>query len=237
MKRGEGKGVGLERLRGKFIVFDGIDGAGKGAQLRLLQEKLTAAGLPPVMARDPGGTEIGDRIRHVLLDYDLSKMDVRCEAFLFMASRAQLSREVIDPGLKNNQVVLCDRYVSSTCAYQGAAGYEPKRVIELARFAIGDTWPHLTIVIDLPIEAGLDRTGRSSSSRKQSSDVHGQVRLFADTHTDAMESRPVTFHQKVRQMYLELPKLYPAPVAVVDGQGSVEEVHQRVLEAIDRAAL
>lgn len=237
MKRSEGTGTGLERLRGKFIVFEGIDGAGKGAQLRLMQEKLSAAKIPLVMARDPGGTVIGDRIRHVLLDYDLSKMDVRCEAFLFMASRAQLTREVVDPALKQNQAVLCDRYVSSTCAYQGAAGYDPKRVIELARFAIGDTWPHLTIVIDLPIETGLDRTGRNVASKKQSSDVQGQVRLFADTHADAMESRPVSFHQKVRQMYLDLPKIYPAPVGIVDGQGSVEEVHQRVLEAIDRAVL
>jgi dTMP kinase len=237
MKRGEGTHKGLERLRGKFIVFDGIDGAGKGAQLRLLQERLVADGIPLVMARDPGGTAIGDRIRHVLLDYDLSKMDVRCEAFLFMASRAQLTRDVIDPALKENQAVLCDRYVSSTCAYQGAAGYDPKRVIELAHFAIGNTWPQLTIVIDLPIEAGLDRTGRKATPKKQSSDVQGQVRLFADTHVDAMESRPVSFHEKVRQMYLDLPKIYPAPVAIVDGQGSVEEVHARVMETLNSAVL
>ena len=226
-----------ERLRGKFIVFDGIDGAGKGAQLRLLQEKLGAANIPLVMARDPGGTEIGDRIRHVLLDYDLSKMDVRCETFLFMASRAQLTREVVDPALKQGKTVLCDRYVSSTCAYQCAAGYDAKRVIEIAKYAIGETWPHLTIVIDLPLETGLDRTGRGTSPRKQSSDVAGQVRLFADTHVDAMESRPVSFHQKVRQMYLELPRFYPSPVVIVDGQGSVEEVHQRVMEALDCATL
>lgn len=226
-----------DRLRGKFIVFDGIDGAGKGAQLRLLQEKLTSANIPLVMARDPGGTAIGDRIRHVLLDYDLSQMDVRCETFLFMASRAQLTREVVDPALKQGKTVLCDRYVSSTCAYQCAAGYDAKRVIEVARYAIGETWPHLTIVLDLPIETGRDRTGRNTSSRKQSSDVAGQVRLFADTHVDAMESRPVTFHQKVRQMYLELPRFYPSPVAIIDGQGSVDEVHQRIMEALDSAVL
>jgi dTMP kinase len=229
----------LSRLRGKFIVFDGVDGAGKGAQLKCLHEALVAAGQTVVMARDPGGSVIGDRIRHVLLDYDLSDMDVRCEALLFMASRAQLTREVIDPALAAGNAVLCDRFVSATCAYQGAAGYDPRRVIDLARFAIDDTWPDLTIVIDLPPDAGFSRTGRKSHteriSEQKKKGAVGHPVLFHDAHTDAMEARPLEFHQKVRQKFLELPTFYPRPVAIVDGHGSVEEVQTRVMEALARA--
>lgn len=229
----------LTRLRGKFIVFDGVDGAGKGAQIKRLHEALRSAGLTVVMARDPGGTVIGDRIRHVLLDYDLSAMDVRCEAFLFMASRAQLAREVIDPALAAGHVVLCDRFVSATCAYQGAAGYDPKRVIDLARYAIDNTWPDLTIVIDLPPDTGFSRTGRKSNAERLSEQKKkgavGHPVLFHDAHTDAMEARPMEFHQKVRQMFLDLPGLYPRPVAIIDGHGSEEEVEVRVMEAVARA--
>lgn len=228
----------LDKLRGKFIVFDGVDGSGKGSQLALLGEALTKAGIPFVQAKDPGGTPIGDRIRHVLLDYDLSQMDVRCEALLFMASRAQLCHGVIEPAMKEGKAVLCDRYVSATCAYQGAAGYDPKRVIELARFAIDKTWPQLTLILDLPPDVGLERTGRKPRARKKNGgDVHGQVRLFHDTHPDAMESRPLDFHQKVREMFLTLPTLYPAPVSVIDAAATPDAVHGRILEAIERAAL
>ncbi|MEK6642391.1 MAG: dTMP kinase [Planctomycetota bacterium] len=226
----------LERIRGKFLVFDGVDGAGKGSQLQLLGESLTAAKIPWVQAKDPGGTEIGDRIRHVLLDYDLTKMDVRCEALLFMASRAQLLHDVIDPALAAGKTVLCDRFVSATCAYQGAAGYDPLRVIDLARFAIDKTWPHLTLLFDLSAEEGLDRTGRRPKSKKKNGDVHGQVRLFHDTHPDAMEHRPLDFHHKVRNMFLDLPAIYPAPITIIDGSGSVEAVQAKVMEALDRAA-
>ncbi len=224
------------RLGSKFIVFDGIDGAGKGAQLSLLEAAIKAHGLEVVRARDPGGTAIGDRIRHVLLDYDLSEMDVRCEAFLFMASRAQLAREVIEPAIRSGAVCLGDRYVSATCAYQGAAGFDPGKVVELAKFAIGDTWPHLTIVLDVPATAGLARTGRKPvAARKGANGGARHPTLFHDVHTDAMESRPLEFHQKVREMFRQLSAYYPAPVRMVDGTGSVEDVQSRVLEAISDA--
>lgn len=229
-------GASLQKLRGKFIVFDGVDGSGKGTQIKLLSKAMDAAGVEHVVAKDPGGTDIGDRIRHVLFDYDLSVMDVRCETLLFMASRAQLLRDVVTPAMESGKAVLCDRFVSATCAYQGAAGYDPKRVIELAQFAIDRTWPSLTLLLDLAPEAGFDRTGRKAKTKPKRSDVHGQVRLFHDTHPDAMESRPLEFHQKVRNMFLDLPGYYPTPVTVIDAAGSPDEVHHRILEAIDLAA-
>jgi len=224
----------LAALAGKFIVFDGVDGAGKGAQIRLLTEALEARRMGHVSTRDPGGTTIGDRIRHVLLDYDLSQMDIRCETLLFMASRAQLVRDVVRPALAKKATCVCDRFVSATCAYQGAAGADVKAILELAKYAVGDCWPHLTVVIDLPVEVGFDRTGRKPGPRKKAGG-EGQFRLFHDTHEDAMEARPLDFHQNVRQRFLELSTYYPAPVAVVDGHGSVEEVRTRVMDALAHA--
>lgn len=226
----------LQRLRGKFIVFDGIDGAGKGAQLEMLEQALTAAKIDHIRTRDPGGTTIGDRIRHVLLDYDLSEMDIRCETFLFMASRAQLCRDVVQPALDKKQVVLGDRFVSATCAYQGAAGYNPKRVIEVAKYAIDDLWPDLTIVLEMPLDEAYKRTGRDTAGNKPRKG-QGQTLLFHDVQTDAMESRPKSFHERVRELFHELPTYYPRPVVIVDGTGTVEEVHARILEAIRDAAL
>lgn len=224
----------LSALRGKFIVFDGGDGAGKGAQIKLFTEALASAGIDFVATRDPGGTEIGDRIRHVLLDYDLTVMDIRCETLLFMASRAQLARDVLRPALERGAVCVCDRFVSATCAYQGAAGADPKTIMELAKHAIGDCWPHLTLVVDLPVDTALERTGRKSGARKKPAG-EGQFRLFHDSGEDAMEARPLDFHQRVRERFLELPTYYPAPVTIVDGRGTVPEVQARVTEAMRRA--
>jgi dTMP kinase len=225
-------------LRGKFIVFDGVDGAGKGAQIRSLTEALEESGIEFVTARDPGGTPVGDRIRHVLLGYDLAEMDPRCETLLFMASRAQLVRDVIEPALERNQVCIGDRFVSATCAYQGAAGFDSRMVVELARFAVSDTWPDLTLVLDVPPTAGLERTGRKPRAKRNRSNAgtHGQPTLFQDVHTDAMEARPISFHERVRKLFLELPSYYPAPVVIVDGMGEKEEVHARVMEALADAS-
>jgi dTMP kinase len=226
-----------ERLRGKFLVFDGPDGAGKSTQRELLAKVLMDAGGQVVSSRDPGGTEIGDRIRSVLLDYDLSIMDVNCEALLFMASRAQLVAEVIRPALAEGKTVLCDRFVTSTCAYQGAAGLDPRRVIELARFAIDDCWPDLTVVLDVDSLEGFERIGRkphhAGKNRQRSA---GKATLFDDTQPDAMEARSIEFHRRVRQIFLNLHEFYPTPVVVVDGRGSMEAVHRQILEVLDRVA-
>ncbi len=224
----------LEKLRGKFIVFDGPDGCGKSTQRKLLADALAAAGLGVVQCRDPGGTTIGDRIRHVLLDYDLSQMDVRCETFLFMASRAQLVGEIVEPALAAGSAVLCDRFISSTCAYQGAAGYDIQRVIEVGRYAIGDTWPDLTLIFDVPVEQGFARTGRKPHHAIQRKSATGQRSMIDDAVVDAMEARPLEFHRRVREIYLALPKLYPRPVEVIDGRGPPEEVHAAAIEMLTR---
>ena len=199
----------ISELAGKFIVFDGPDGCGKSTQLERFASHLRSQGQQVVCTRDPGGTAIGDRIRGVLLEHDLKTMDVRCETFLFMASRAQLASEVIEPALADNAVVLCDRFISSTYAYQGAAGYELARLVEIGNMAIDDTWPDLTIVLDVSVEQGFGRMDRKH---------------------DAMESRPREFHERVREVFLTLPTIYPKPVRIVDGTGSPDDVHALVVE-------
>lgn len=228
----------IDRLRGKFLVFDGPDGAGKSVQRERLSQLLADAGLEVVSCRDPGGTTIGDRIRSVLLDYDLSDMDVACETLLFMASRAQLVGQIIRPALLDKKTVLCDRFVTSTCAYQGAAGYDPKRVIELAHFAIGDTWPDLTILLDVSPDQAFQRTGRKPSQvgrRRRSSD-HGQSLPFAEgdvkAKPDAMESRSIEFHRKVRQMFHELHAYYPRPVVTIDASDDPDSVFEQIVQRL-----
>ncbi len=227
----------VEWLRGRFIVFDGPDGAGKSTQRQRIADALTSVGVDVVSCRDPGGTEIGDRIRSVLLDYDLSTMDVNCETLLFMASRAQLVTEVIRPAVAARKTVLCDRFVTSTCAYQGAAGYDPKRVIELARFAIGDCWPDHTFVFDVDPEAGFERIGRkpkhAGKNRRRST---GEPTLFSGSQPDAMEARSLDFHRKVREVFLGVHEYYPKPVTTIDARGDVESVHQAVVKELVRVA-
>jgi dTMP kinase len=225
------------KLRGRFLVFDGPDGCGKSTQRAVFAERLTAAGGAVVQAKDPGGTTYGDMIRRILLDHDLSTMDVRCETFLFMASRAQLVGEVVAPALAAGKIVLCDRFISATCAYQVAAGYDLERVLALGRFAVEETWPDFTVVIDVNPETGLKRTGRQAKhvgkNRKRDA---GKGSLFDDGAPDAMESRPIEFHRRVRDAYLALPGRYPRPMTIVDGAGEPAEVHARIWKAVADAA-
>ena len=225
----------MKTLLGKFIVVDGPDGGGKTTQRDLLAERLRHDGLPVVSCKDPGGTAIGDRIRHVLLDFDLSQMDVACETLLFMASRAQLLSEVVLPALHASQVVLCGRFVSSTCAYQVAAGYEGRRVLELAPFAIGGTWPDLTILFDVDVDTGFQRTGRrASQAGKNRKSASGQQSMFSGAGTDAMEARSMEFHRRVREAFLRLAECYPRPVRMIDTlTGNAREIHQQVLRVLE----
>lgn len=226
----------VERLRGKFIVFDGPDGSGKSTQRQRFGDAIASAGCDVVHCKDPGGTFFGDEIRAILLNHDLSNMDVRCETFLFMASRAQLVGEVIDPAIAEGKTVLCDRFISSTCAYQVAAGYDVQKVLALGRYAVGDTWPDLTIVLDVAPELGFERTGRQPKHAGRNRAKHaGQGLLLDDVQHDAMEARPLEFHRRVREALLALPNVYPKPVLIIDGSDSTDAVHQSVCDAVQRA--
>lgn len=224
----------LHNLRGKFIVLDGPDGSGKTTVQTMLAGHLRAAGLTVTTCKDPGGTPVGDRIRSVLLDHDLTQMSVQCETLLFMASRAQLVREVVQPALKEDHVVLCDRFVSSTCAYQVAAGDDLATILELADYAIGVTWPAMTFILDVPVEVGFARIGRRISDRRQA-----QLAQAGDgtSGLDAMERRPASFHEAVRANFLALPGRYPAPVEIIDAARPPEQIVEEILSHLQRLTI
>ena len=214
----------LDEFRGRFLVLDGPDGSGKTTVLPRVAEQLRARGLAVTQCKDPGGTAVGDRVRSVILDHDLRGMHPACETLLFMASRAQLVAEIVRPALDRGDVVLCDRFVSATCAYQVAAGFDHDAIIALARYAIGNTWPDLTILLDVPCDIGFARVRQ----RALAAGAHG-----GRPGLDSMESRPRAFHEAVRRHFLALAERYPAPVAVVDATPSVESTTQELLRQLE----
>jgi len=209
-----------DRLRGKFIVLDGPDGAGKTTQLALLADRLEADGLEVCRARDPGGTAIGDKIREILLSPDSGEIAPDCEMLLFMASRAQLVAERIRPAIEAGQVVLCDRFVSATVAYQGASGVSADRIIKIWQVAGEAFWPDLTVILDLPPETGLRRVGERNGS---------------DNAADRMEQRPDAYHRRVREIFAALGESYPAPVRYVQADRPVDAVATDVAAAVEEA--
>lgn len=221
----------LAGLAGRFLVFDGPDGSGKTTVRDRVADRLRTAGLAVTTCKDPGGTAVGDRIRSVLLDHDLSDMTVQCETLLFMASRAQLVNQVVRPALAQGHVVLCDRFVSSTCAYQVAAGDDFATILDLARYAIGDTWPDLTLVMDVPVEMGFARIGNRSTARR-AAQLAQPRRPDEPADLDAMERRPSSFHAAVRDNFLALPGRYPTPVQIVDATQPLEQVVDHTMQRL-----
>lgn len=218
------------RFNGKFIAIDGPDGCGKTTQVKLLAEYLKKQGVEVVKTNDPGGTAIGDKIRK-LLKYGSKDIDVRTEVMLFMASRAQLVAEIIEPALKKGNTVLCDRYISSTCAYQEAGGYPIGKILELGRFAVGDIWPDITLVLDLPPEKGRERTGVTRSKMVESD--YEQNHFFDSPTADMFDSRTLDYHRKVRKAFLNLEEIYPGIVKIIDvSTDDIEAVHKKILEVI-----
>jgi dTMP kinase len=161
-------------------------------------------------------------------------MGIQTEVMLFMASRAQLVAEVIKPALETGETVVCDRFISATCAYQGSSGYPVEKIIELGKLSVGNVWPDLTIIIDIPAEQGLERTGRK---RYQKTKVNhkdaDQDHLFENAVVDRFDSRPLDYHRKVRKEFLRLPEYYPRIVKIVDGsQGDIQMIHEEIKRVI-----
>lgn len=194
-----------------FFAFDGVDGAGKSTQIARFVGWLEAQGRPVTLCRDPGGTELGEAIRELLLGHRHADMSLPTEALLYMAARAQLVAEVIKPALAVGRVVVSDRFLLSNVVYQGhAGGLEPQALWEIGRTATGGLVPDITFVLDLPAEVAFQRLG-------------GQ--------TDRIESRGVEFQERVRMGFLVEAGLDPAHVKIIDAQGSADEVAARVRAA------
>jgi dTMP kinase len=190
---------------GLFISLDGVDGAGKSTQCRLLADWLRTQGRTPLVCHDPGGTDIGQRLRDLLLNYR-GAMALSTEAMLFMTSRAQLVAEVIRPALADGQIVICDRFLLANVVYQGhAGGLDPAQVWSVGLFATGGLEPDFTFVLDLPLDVSFAR-------RKPSA--------------DRMESRGLDFFAKVRAGFLAEVQRRPERFAVVDASLPVDAVQQ-----------
>lgn len=193
-------------------MIDGPDGCGKSTQTKKAVETIQASGAQVVTARDPGGTVIGEKIRDILLDNDHAGMGDNVEVMLYMASRAQLWIEVIEPALSQGKCVVLDRWLSSTAAYQGiAGGFGMDKVLKIADDTLDRTWPDLTIILDVDLETAQSRMNRE---------------------LDRMEQKPRAYHQKVREGFLAFAK-EAHNTTVIDAAQSIEIVTRQVQAALE----
>jgi dTMP kinase len=203
--------------RGYLISFEGSEGAGKSTQVERIAKRLEDHDYEVLVTREPGGTAIGEEIRHILMHSENGvDMAPETELLLFAASRAQLVRQVIAPAINAGKVVLCDRFLDSTTVYQGVGrriASEPVQMIN--NFAVGTMMPDITVVIDLPAEVGIER-----------------VRRRAPEMTDRMEQENIDFYRRVRDGYLVLAKALPSRFLIVDGTKPVDEVEKAIWEGL-----
>ncbi|HVW20332.1 MAG TPA: dTMP kinase [Opitutaceae bacterium] len=211
--------MSLKPVSGKLISFEGSEGSGKSTQIARLAAHLQKLKRDVVSVREPGGTEIGEQIRNIIVHN--SKGDEMCaetELLLFTAARAQLVREIIAPALKRGAIVLSDRYLDSSTVYQGIGrnlALDP--VHQINRFAVGTVMPDLTLVIDVPIEVSLARI------RQRATDI-----------PDRMERENIDFYHKVREGYLVLAKGMPERVAVIDGAKTEDVIEKKIWAEVQR---
>jgi dTMP kinase len=216
----------LKQLHGKFIVFDGGEGCGKSTQAHLLKDVLESHGSRVLLVRDPGTTIIGEQIRAILLNPAHKEMSMRCEMLLYMAARAQLMKETIVPALHQGTVVVSDRFVSSTLAYQlGGDGLTTHEILRVAEIAVNHRWPDLTIILDMPLDG--------SSAR-----VRPKFTLFPDDpdaglEKDRIERRPKEYHEQVRRNYLTQAEQMPHRYRVVNADQDPQAVHADVMKALN----
>ena len=199
-----------------FITFEGGEGSGKSSALKLLDERLRNEGYQTVLTREPGGTPIAEQIRNVILDKANTKMDSRTEALLYAASRRQHLVEKVWPALKEGKIVLCDRYLDSSLAYQGGArGLGIDNVLNVNAFATEGTFPDLTLLFDIEPEKGLERIAKNASRE-----------------VNRLDLEKIEFHRGVRATFLELAKRYSDRFVIIDASKPLDQVVQDVYDAV-----
>ncbi len=207
----------MARRRGLFLSFEGGEASGKSVQVKRLAAVLEGRGTRVVVAREPGGTPAGERIREILLHARDADLSAETQALLFSAARAQLVRDVIRPALGRGEVVIADRYFDSTLAYQGSAGgADAEGLREITRFAVGPTIPDRTFLLDVPVDVIFGRRARET-----------------DRPWDRFETRERDFHERLREGYLRLAAAEPARFVVLRGDRNEDEIARDVLRAVN----
>ena len=201
------------RDKGLFITFEGADGCGKTTQINLLKDYLEKEGYDVILTREPGAKGLGEKVREILLNYDGVVSD-RCESFLFLADRAQNIDIIVNPAVAEGKIVLCDRHIDSTVAYQGyGRGLDIDRIKMLNNLATNFKKPDLTIVFDVDVETSMQRVGKDK---------------------DRMESAGVDFHNRVREGYLKIAKEEPERIKVINSVQSIAKVFENLLEIVKK---
>lgn len=204
-------------MQGIFITFEGIDGSGKDTQAKLLAKYFKNKGYSVIRTREPGGTSIGEKIRKILLSPKINRVDQRAEVLLFAASRAQIVSNIIKPALEKGKIVISNRYVDSSYAYQGIArkmGLD--WVIEINKWATQGLLPDITFFLDIPEELGLKRVDKSRNIR------------------DKIEKDGEIFQKKVREGYYKLAKLFPERYRIIDANRNEDLIQKDIKKEVDK---
>jgi dTMP kinase len=202
--------------RGQFITVEGTEGVGKSTNMAFIESWLKKAGKELIITREPGGTELGEKLRAVLLDAKEQSMSDDTELLLMFAARAQHLYEVIQPALDAGKWVLCDRFTDATYAYQGGGrGIEMSRIAQLEQWVQGDLRPDMTLILDLPVDVGLERAGKRSTP-------------------DRFELEKHDFFNKVRDTYLSRAAANPERYQVIDASPSINDVQQSIQTVLEK---
>jgi len=200
------------KKKGMFITFEGGEGSGKSTHSKLLCNFLRKKGLKVLHTREPGGTSISEKIRKVLLDPKNKGMDAVSEMLLYMAARVEVIKQKISPSLKKGNIVICDRFIDATLAYQGyAGGIDIKIIKDIGRLVTEGISPEVTFFLDLDVKKGLLRSGRNK---------------------DRMERKPILYHKKVRKGYLAIAKREPRRVKVISSIGKIDKVQSLIRKEV-----
>jgi len=200
--------------KGLFITFEGTDGVGKSTQIRLLKSKLDEKGIEVVLTREPGGTDISEKIRDIILSKDNSEISYMTEAMLYAASRAQLVAQIIKPALEQGKTVISDRFIDSSIVYQGYGRKLGNAVYEINKYAVGDCMPDVTFLLKLDPDTGIKRA--------------------SGEEPDRIESEDISYHRSVYQAYEKLEEEYPDRIIGIDATGSPKAVNESIMKRIDR---
>ncbi len=210
-----GEGDIQETMRGLFVTVEGPDGSGKSTQVENIRKFFEDRGMDVILSREPGGTVIGERIRNIILDKELKEMDPMTEAMLYAASRAQHVAQVIAPALSQGKVVVCDRFVDSSLAYQGFGRGLGEAVAVINSYAIRDYMPDMTFLMKLDPEAGIHRIERSRAEQ------------------DRLEQEKLTFHKKVYEGFLELEKEHPDRIVGIDASLPKDRIRDLIFAKLE----